>query len=421
MSAIPSSIQGNDFIDVLLAEIAVRIQLPLSRHSVAEQRYHTIASWLERPDSLLVSRVERMYAQGSMAIGATIASCRKSDEFDIDVLAELRLPVSTPPRRVLDLLYESIRGAQGGRYYSMVERCTRCVQIQYGDDMHVDVTPTILLAEQPERTGFIFHANPAQSSAQDKKILANPYGFAEWFKARTPLDTEFSPYFAELSKSFDLDTKSLLKAESEPVPTPVEAYEKSRALIALQLLKRWRNIRYDHRDGRKPPSVLLAKLVASYANQTNSLFGELLHQAKQILYFFESAQREGKTVYVENPVCRGDVFSDRWPSSLQDQNTFILDLKHLVGQLSRLSARYDVLTAREVLSDLFGERPTVAAVDIANSKFGRTIETGGASHNRRTIGFDIRASGLLGPAAASSTYAANTPGHRFFGGDLESE
>ena len=54
-------------------------------------------------------------------------------------------------------------------------------------------------------------------------------------------------------------------ARSSSVPDQQPAYRKSRALISLQLLKRWRNVLFEgpaRAKLRRPPSVLLSKLVA---------------------------------------------------------------------------------------------------------------------------------------------------------------
>lgn len=416
MSSAPIFAQQFDFPSALLAEIAVRVQLPPSRHAVAEKRYHTLSEWLDRPGSPLQGLVPRMYAQGSMAIGATIASCRQNDEFDIDALAELSLSSNTPPRVVLDLLYEAVRGDPGSRYYSMTERCTRCVQVRYGDDMHVDITPTILRPGQPEREGFIFHANSEKPTSDDKRIVANPFGFAEWFKTHTPADAVFALDFAELSREHD---RILLRkaADTEPVPEPVEAYKKSMALISLQLIKRWRNIRYDARSGRMPPSVLLAKLVADNANRTSSLYQELLHQAKQLKVFFEVAQIAGRLVHVQNPVCPSDVFSDRWPEDLRAQRVFISDLHDLVTKLEKL-ANCNALEARQVCADLFGESPAVDALNRVADRYGSAISGGQAYHDRRTGSIQARASGIIATASAPLS-SARTSGHRFYGGRVE--
>lgn len=205
-------------------------------------------------------------------------------------------------------------------------------------------------------------------------------------------------------------------AETEPVPAPIAPYRKSRALVTLQLLKRWRNIRYDGRSGRKPPSVLMAKLVGDYAGATHSLFEEIQHQAWSALTFFQAAHANGRLVYVENPKCRSDVFSDRWPRNMHDQNVFIDGLRDLTRQLDSISFGASVAEIKAVLSNLFGENPTTDAVQSATRQYGQNIAEGQASHRPATGGF--AASGVFGALTATSSTAVShpTPRHSFYGG-----
>jgi hypothetical protein len=79
-------------------------------------------------------------------------------------------------------------------------------------------------------------------------LHANPYGFAQWFTAQTPPDQDFGAFFEKRSLDYDRSRMLLLeKADAAPVPDQAPAFRKSRAVIALQLIKRWRNLAYDRR------------------------------------------------------------------------------------------------------------------------------------------------------------------------------
>ena len=80
--------------DSLLVDIAVRIQLSPARYKLAVQRYTALSDWLDRQDSRLAGLVQRIYGQGSMAIGATIASRLTTDEQDVDFVVQLDIPIS---------------------------------------------------------------------------------------------------------------------------------------------------------------------------------------------------------------------------------------------------------------------------------------------------------------------------------------
>jgi hypothetical protein len=70
MNRSPASTALQEPIDILLADIAIRVQLTATDYGKAVSRYQTINDWLEREDSALRGRVRLLYAQGSMAIGA---------------------------------------------------------------------------------------------------------------------------------------------------------------------------------------------------------------------------------------------------------------------------------------------------------------------------------------------------------------
>lgn len=410
----------SDVVDILLADVAVRIQLSPSNYTLAIDRYNTVNQWIERDGSPLQDQVQIFYAQGSMAIGTTIASKLENDEFDIDVIAQLNLPCATPPSLALDVLEKAIRGEKGSRYYNMTTRCTRCVQIQYADNMHLDVTPMVRLNELPDRCGLIFHAKENGPHPDDISIIANPYGFAEWFKIKTPPELDFAAAFAKREVFYN-HAIAVSKADAEPVPEQAPAQRKSKAVIALQLLKRWRNIRYDKREGRRPASIVLAKLVADAANQTATLSEELLFQAQQMLTLFVGADQQRQLIEIRNPACSDDVFTDRWPASLYEQRVFLNDLRVLVTKLERLVSSCDLATMREILTGLFGERPALEAITAFNKSAGSAIAAGKSFHNTAGGCFDLAASGVTttvstSVVAASSTRA--TPKHTHFGGDL---
>src|SRR5258708_23206756 len=179
--------------------------------------------------------------------------------------------------------------------------------------MHVDLTPAELLPYREPRVSHIFHHRPEEPGSRGKRIVANPFGFAEWFNAVTPRAATFEKFFEARSRAMDA---LLEKAETEEVPEQIPAYLKPPAVVALQLIKRHRNVRYEGRSGRQPPGVLLARLMAEGDGGTGRPFVELLHQARRLYRYFAQHQTSGRLIHVSNPRCPEDVVSDRWPPSL---------------------------------------------------------------------------------------------------------
>ncbi len=401
--------------DILLADVAIRVQLSRTDYNKAVDRYQTINDWLERDDSPLKDLVQLVYPQGSMAIGATIASKLKTDEFDIDLVAQLGLPKDVLPNEPLDLLFKAIRGEPGSRYYRMTKRRTRCVTVDYSDDMHIDVTPVIRRWGTPERESWLFHDRPEAPQEPSYRLIANPYGFAEWFKTNTPPDQDFANIFEKRAAEYE-QLMLMEVAESEPVPPLQEPpFRKSKAVIVLQLLKRWRNVQYDTRSGRRPPSILIAKLVADAANHTDRLSEELLLQARYMLHEFQRFHNAGCCIHVTNPVCEQDVLTDRWPESLRDQAIFINDLENLVAKVERLVSGCDLSEMQAIMMNLFGEAPTAEVFRAFNERLGKEVRDGRSQHRPNTGSRIIPTTAATGATIPSG--ALKTSKHTFFGGE----
>ena len=387
-------------LDRLYADIAIRIQLSATAYGKAVQRYEAIVGWLERADSPFKGLIELFYPQGSMAIGAAIASGVTDDDFDLDMVLQA-LCGSWTPKEVLDLLFQAINGKPGSRYYGQAKRRTRCVTIIYSD-MHIDVTPAERLPGTPERQSNIFHHKAPEEPGQ--RIIANPYGFAESFKRKVP-DSGFAEQYAILARAYE---ESLLveAADAEPVPQPEPATLKSLAVVALQLLKRWRNVQYHHRGARKPPSIVMSKLVADAAGQTATLSEEMLHQAVSMLEFFERSHNAGQCVNVVNPACPADVLTDRWPGTIEQQAVFLNDLRRLVGRLKQLDD-CDLGEMKQIMVELLGEGPTAKSFEEFSKSIGHQIKRGQGRHHRK-------GGRIVLPGAAAT--GISTPKHKFYGG-----
>jgi hypothetical protein len=400
--------------DYLLADVAIRIQLSPTNYKKAVERYEAINSYLDRPDSPLHTRIEIYYPQGSMAIGSTIASNLTTDHFDLDTIAQLLISLHADPAEVLDLLFNALNGSPGSRYHDKVTRNSRCVTVEYEDGMRIDVTPMVRCMAAPERESVLFHHRRETPWDPGYRKVANPYGFSVWFNARTPPEAVFAEQYAALVKSH----VTFAEAEQEPIPDQEEPHKKSMALIALQLAKRYRNVRFDRRKVRRPPSVLLAKWVADAAGGGRvRLIDELLYQVRRMRRVLSEHVTIGRLVHEVNPVCAEDVLTDRWPANQAAQVLFIEDLDHLIAQLERLHAGCPIEEMRDILSDVFGETPSTDAVKAFGEKYGNRVQRGGLylPGSQVTSG----SAALIGLTAATSAYARPTPSHTFFGDETD--
>ncbi|MBY4607464.1 nucleotidyltransferase [Rhizobium sp. 9T] len=400
-----------DPIDRILAEIAFSIQLPPSLHAKAVSRYEAVRKHLEATASFF-GDIEHFYPQGSMAIDATISTRGTDDEYDIDIIAQVggRFHTMSP----LDVLVTLERGLVDYRGLK-VTRQTRCVTLHYADNMHLDISPVIRDYGRPDRQSRIMHAKGPQAGADDCRVPTNAYAFVEWYKRNTPDETVVRDAF---QKRWQDAMGFAADAEVDDVPDQTHFGVKSMATLALQLLKRYRNIRYDdpRRTGRMPPSVMLAYYAAKTSRPGQKLTEALIGVCNAIITDIAYASARGLKLHVANPEYSEDVFTDRWPESVQQQNLFANDLRELVGGLELLRAgKADLTRMPDWLREMFGDRIVTSVIDHMAAANGSAIKS--STQMYTPGGAVLTGSALAAPAvaAAKTSPIIKPSSHTFFG------
>lgn len=372
-----------DPLDAILAEIAVGLQLPPGLHAKAVARYKAVCDYIDRAGSPLASRVSCLYPQGSMAIDATISTRGTDDEYDIDAVAEIT-GGSEGPEVLLDLLELALKDYPMSR----IERKTRCITIYYADDMHLDVTPARRLAPK-EKEGVIAHAKRGRPD-EHRFVPMNAYAFCEWYKQRAPIENRFAlalnrELYAKHGFVFDA-------AEVEDVPEQTPLIVKSVTTVALQLIKRHRNIFYADADGRMPPSVMLSCHAGHAASPGMGLANMVIRQARWTARAIAEAARQGKLLEVPNPEFPAERFTDRWPENQSQQQTYARALNDLADGLQSFRDRdVELEDLQAWLRTRFGQRVVTRSVEAFNKRLGQQVQS-------RQHGF-TRSGGLYVPAA----------------------
>lgn len=398
-------------LDRILAEIAFSIQLPPSLHRKAVERYEAVRKHLETTSCLFYDEIEHFYPQGSMAIDATISTRGTDDEYDLDIVAQLGDNFrKLSPFEILKALERGLEGYRGLK----VVRQTRCVTLYYSDNMHLDITPSLRDRGTPVRQSRILHAKGPAPSTEDSFVPMNAYGFADWFTRRTPMEQRVFDAFQKRWQDSD-GLAFRADADVDEVPEQASFVVKNTATLALQLLKRYRNIRYASRPGRMPPSVVLSYFTGLAAKPGMRLSDMLIRICNWITGEIESATIGRTLLHVENPRYQEDVFTDRWPESAEQQTRFARDLKELVAGLERIR-RGEVAPENipDWLRDQFGGRVVTKAVDRMADLTGQSVQAGRQGYTR--------SGRILVPASATAASAGSAraakmagSGHTFFG------
>lgn len=380
------------WLDLFLRDIAEKVQLSPTDYKKAQEHYRVMGDWISDSKSAIAAYSPYIYPHGSFRTQSTTAANSDRDDFDVDCMLELAIDPHSEPEEVLKVVYSAIDRGPGTRYHGLVSLKRRCVRVQY-ENMHLDLTPSVLIDRTNPRESSIFDTHPDRPD----QAIANPEGFALWF------DRHILP-MEVLKRNYAMNDSI---ANSRPVPEQQPLEDKPAKLIALQLIKRYKDICYTDQPREKPPSVLIAYLVAGAPLPTASLIDTL-----QATVRFLMARLSNYPLIVENPASPEDMLTDRWPKSAHQQNAFSKHLEGLDFALSQLQRDTDLATKRNILRALFGEKVTNRSFDDISKKYEDSIRSG----TLRTIS---GSAAIVPPGTKNVTYGTSIKAHTNFGDDIK--
>jgi hypothetical protein len=280
--------------------------------------------------------------------------------------------------------------------------------------MHLDVTPGLRIYGTLDRESHITHAKGPRRSIGDRLVDMNAYGFAQWYRTMTPLEPRMAKEFHRRWRD-QAGYAVRADADVDDVPDQCDFIVKNTATLALQLIKRFRNIRYAAYSSRIPPSVMLSYYAGVAAQPNTSLSAMVVRVASWIIGEIERASLYGKKLHVANPVCPGDVFTDRWPESVAQQDEFAGHLRVLVRSLETM--RKGEVFPNDMMDELrdnFGDRCVTRAADQIAAEVGAGIQQSRQLYSRRGgVLWPATAAAAVSPVANPRIVAAKP--HTFFG------
>lgn len=366
-----------NLLDELLAYGAHALDLTPTQYQDAIQKYQAVGAWLNKPNSILATANPLIYPQGSIAIGTATKPVGR-DEFDLDLVCQLQIGENVSPEKLKRAIGNRLK--ENAIYQERLEEKNRCWRIIYSGEFHMDILPA-----RPDPHCLVQTA----LLVPDKELRAwkesNPKGFAAWFLERSKLSTL---------------TSANVRADVEPPPPPATATTKTPLQLAVQILKRHRDI-YFGTDEDAPISIIITTLAAKAYVGQNSIYDTLQHLLVRMPTFIET-DATGNPL-ITNPVNLKENFADKWKDNLRKQLCFYDWIQAASNELHKISGTL-LTQSVEALTPLIGERPATEAV--------RQYAT--AMQNLRTKGLRVAAS--TGALAATSASARPVPNHTFFGG-----
>jgi hypothetical protein len=322
---------SKDQLNALLFDICEELQLPRTRYDVAVERYGTVNRLLEKPGSPFQFLRPRIFPQGSMALGTT---CKPVEgPHDLDLVLQIdppRWPIH--PLAGLDALYEFLRSNE--TYRGMTSLKNRVVRLTYADEFYMDILPAY--------TDHVSGGTCILVPDLQKVSLcpSNPEGFIRWFHNRC------------------FTRRRLLMQKAMPVPPQQTVHEKEPLQLAVQLLKRWRDLAFD--DPCAVISVVLTTLAGTHYSGEESVSEALSAILAGIVKAIDVADLFDQRIVVRNPSNTEEDFAERWDSNPEGYNEFKREVRQFERDWSAI-----VVGGRETnkeLERLFGEYVRTALV-----------------------------------------------------------
>ena len=339
-----------------LSYLAESLDISETRYKEAEERYKAVGLWLGKEGSPLAIYNPQIYPQGSFRLGTVIKPYDDREEYDVDLVCELGgLTKVVTQQQLKKMVGDRLR--EHGDYAKMLgkEEGRRCWTLNYANaaQFHMDILPAITEDEEFKQ------AETAGGYAKEKAISitditsssynmlsndwprSNPGGFAEWFRERMKVR------FDELRKSL---AESVRAASIEDIP---EYRVKTPLQIAIQILKRHRDMMFLKDSDNKPISIIITTLAAKAYKNEADIVDCILNLLEEMPKFIEN---RGGMPWVSNPVNPLENFADKWHEHPQREVKFKAWLRQVSEDLHSALQQGNLGKLQDVFKARFGVR-----------------------------------------------------------------
>ncbi len=299
----PSEKEG---LSKFLTNVASALDIPDYIYEDVILKYEDVGNWLSAEDSQIEAYAPEIYPQGSFRLGTIVRPVSNADEYDIDLVCHLQLEKENTTQADLRQMIGN-RLKKRDDLASMLEPLDRCWRLSYPakngwPHFHMDVLPAIPNWERPP-TGILL---------SDRDLTrwqkSNPKAYAEWFYGR--MRHVFLQKKASLAESMKSDIKDVPEWK---VKTPLQ--------IAIQILKRHRDIYFQSALDDKPASIILTTLAAFAYKGHSDVFDALENLVGSMTAGIE--QRQGRW-WISNPTDPDENFADKWNEHPERKRKFDL-------------------------------------------------------------------------------------------------
>ena len=383
----------------LLETIAEALDIPPSYYEQAVEHYKSIGNWLERDKSIVSSYSPEIYPQGSFLLGTVIKPISDAEEYDIDLVSELRLQKNTISQAYLkNLVGDEIKSyIRENDINSPAEEGRRCWTLHYADDVqfHMDILPAIPDSEPfkqlLESRGYPLsnwsdfaiaitdRTHPNYTRIHLNWPCSNPKGYAEWFKSC--MEIQFNAIRKSIAESIQLRVEDVPEYK---IKTPLQR--------TIQILKRHRDIWFEENQSTydqdaKPISIIITTLAAHAYNNEVDLQQALLKIVMEMPRHIKS--HSNGAAFIPNPVNPLENFADKWQEYPIRKVCFMDWLKQAQLDLTTALKLSNVQSVGESLEPSLGKRVISEAQQKLYERTSRSTSAVAASVSRQLSRLDV--------------------------------
>lgn len=335
----------------VLERLCQGLELTDSQFQSAKERYEAVGTWLAAAENPTL-RALAIYLQGSTALGTTVKPISRN-EHDVDLVAHIRgVSYSTAPAIIKKLIGDRLR--MNGRYVPLLEEMPRCWRLNYANEFHLDITPSIV--------------NPACGSGgelvPDKKVkewcASNPKGYKGLFDQRASIRPRLRVLEAAVEKR--------LRAEIEPYP--MSQGPKGILRRVVQILKRHRDYHFLDEDASVAPISVVITTLASRSYEycvSRSVFDDefdlLCAVIRHMPAFIETGLADGRPQwFIWNETTTGENFAEKWNQDASRARAFFSWHGRALADIEKLSAVDGLDSLTKSLTESFGSAPANRAL-----------------------------------------------------------
>ena len=281
----------NTRIDLVLRRIAKELDISEDKRKKAVESYNSVGTYLSNHIKAQVD----IFPQGSFGLGTVIKPLSDEDDYDIDLVCKINKHFSNP-KDLKNEVGQALK--ESDRYSKMLQdEGKRCWTLKYSEEAqyHMDILPSItdITYDKDKKLKI---TNKDEETGTYTFTTTNPEAYFEWFNEKQQEEKQ------RLIERFAVQNNKNI----EEVP---EYEVKTTLQVALQILKRYRDKKFEDRLDDKPISIILTTIMAQiYAGENNvyELIKNFSNNYKKYIKIKNGIE------WVENPVNSEENFADKW-------------------------------------------------------------------------------------------------------------